>query len=456
MVLLDLSIVNVALPAIRTGVGFSEQSLQYIVSLYALPFGAFLILAGRLGDLLGRKRLFMVGVGVFAFASLVCGVAPTPEFLLAARAVQGLGAALMSPTSLALITTIFAGESERARALGVWGTMSAVGGSLGFVLGGVMVDALGGSSVFFVNALLGLIVLVPTRALLPESRAERESGSLDVAGAALLVLALALLIYGLSRGQSDGFSSPIFLGLLGATIAAFVGFAVVESRVKNPLVPLGIFRVRALTGATLAGLLLTAMIAGESFFASLYMQGVLGYTGFATGMALLAQNIAFFVSAQAGAPVAVRFGAQRAMVGGFLLAGAGCLLLTRITPFSTFWVDLLPGFILFGLGIGGTLVALTIAGTSAVSAGEQGLASGLITTSQQIGSAIGIALLATLAGAQTAALGGADLVDNVVAGYQLGFGIAAGLALLGVVVTGVMIAPAGVREVEVRERSAEG
>lgn len=432
MIVLDLSIVNIALPALRDDFGFSPQNLQFVSTLYALALGSFLILAGRAGDLFGRRRFFRMGVGIFALSSLVCGVATSQTALLGARIVQGLGAACMAPAALSLLNMLYHDETARVKALGMWGAMSGIGGILGFLLGGVIIDTLGGKSVFFVNAVLALVVLLGSSILLPKSESTVSRKRLDFPGAIILALGLGCVMFGLSQGQEQGFGSTPALLLFAAAFALLIFFVWVQGRIAQPLIPLQIFRSGIVANANVIGFLLSAVIAGEGFFASLYLQRILNYSALEAGLALLPQNLAFFLSARAGSQLVGRFGVRPVIIGGLFLVVVGCLYLSGMGLNSNYWVHIFPAFLLFGAGIGSTLVGATVGATQAINDEEQGLASGLITTSQQIGGSVGFALLVTIATTYTLNLGNANEPLNVITGYQAGLVIAAVIAALGI------------------------
>jgi len=432
MVVLDVSIVNVALPSIQEDLGFSEANLQWVVSGYALTFGGFLMLAGRAADLFGRRRFFAIGLALFSLSSLLCGLAPSPTVLVAARALQGLGAALVSPAALSLLTTTFREGEQRNRALGVWGAVAAGGAAAGLLLGGVLTSALGWEWNFFVNVPVGALAVAFVPALLSESR-DRTAPRLDLVGAATVTGGLGLLVYGLDVATDAGFASPRALGVLGLALALIVGFCVVEGRVRNPLVPFRIFRSRTLAGADLVTLVLSAVIGAQGFFCTLYMQQILGYSPLVTGLAFLPLTVTIMVAAGVGSTLASRGGAKVTMVSGMALLAIGMVLLARISSDGGYLGVLLPGFVFTALGLGFTFVSATIAGTSGVADGEQGLASGLINTAQQVGTALGLAILVTVAAARTGALAGgnAPSAGDLIEGYRMAFLFGGGLAALG-------------------------
>jgi EmrB/QacA subfamily drug resistance transporter len=433
MVVLDNAIGNVALPSIREDLGFAEGQLQYVISLYALTFGGFLILAGRAGDLFGRRAFFIAGTAIFGAASLGCALADSKEMLLAGRAAQGLGAAFVSATALALISNIFAEGAERNRALGVWGGVAAAGAAAGMILGGVLTDAFGWEACFLVNVPIAVVAIAVAPALLPESRERGAGRRLDLPGAFAVTAGIGLLVYGLTRGQEDGFGSTVALVLLSGAALALVVFVVLETRVVgDPLVPFRIFRTPGLSGANLGSLALAMTIAGQGFFCTLYMQQVLGFSPIQTGLAFLPISLLALVGAGVASQLALRLGPGPVMAAGLGLAAAGCALLTGISAQGTYAADLLPGFVLFGIGLGLAFVSATIAATAGVADDEQGLASGLLSTSQQVGFAVGVAVLVTIAVARADALGAGGGVESVLGGYRLGLWVAAGIALGGV------------------------
>lgn len=429
MVVLDVSVVNLALPSVQASLGFTEAGLQWVISGYALTFGGFLLLAGRAGDLFGRRRFFVVGLSVFTFASLVCGLAPSAEALIVARLLQGLGAAIVSPAALSLLTTTFSEGEERNRALGVFGAVAAGGGTAGLLVGGVIVGSLGWEWVFFVNVPIGILAAALAPALLAESR-DAGAGRLDVVGAATVTAGLVLLVYGLSGVERAGISSLSTLGALVAAAVLIGAFCLAELVVGAPLVPFRVFRSPTLTGANLVVLAATAVVAGMSFFAALYMQRVLGYSPLANALAFLPTTLLIMGISTVGSRLVGRIGTKTMMVAGMVSMSVGMLLLARIPVAGSYAADLLPAFLFFAVGMGLTFVTSIIAATAGVSDAEQGLASGLVNTSQQVGTALGLALLATVAAARTDALG-VTSAAGLVGGYRLAFLVAAVLALCG-------------------------
>lgn len=454
MMVLDASIVSVALPSIRADLGMGETSLQYVLSLYALTFGGCLILAGRAGDLFGRRRLFLAGLGLFTAASLACGLAESPAVLLGGRAAQGLGAAMVSPAALSLLLGIFTDEHERNRALGLWGALSAAGGATGLLLGGALTDSLGWEWVFLINLPLGAIVIVTVPRLVAESR-DSNRHRLDVAGAVAVTAGLGLLLFGLTRGQEDGFTAALPVLLIVGALALLSVFVAAERRVDHPLVDFAVFRARTLTVANLAGMVLAMLIAAQSFFGTLYLQGVLGLSPLQTGLAILPVTLISFASSGQAARLVERFGLTGVLVAGLLISGSGVGLLAGVDVGGSYWTAVMPGYALFGLGLGASFVAFTIGATAGAPAAQRGLASGLLNTSQQLGFAIGVAALATIAGARTEALGGATDLEDLVAGYRLAFLCAFALALLAALAVLVLLRSGARPGVHARPAGAE-
>jgi len=440
MVILDFSIVNVALPSMQRDLGFSQQNLQWVVSAYALTFGGFLLLGGRAADLLGRRRVFMAGIGLFSLASLIGGLAQYQGVLICARAFQGLGAAIVSPAALSILTTTFKEGSERNRALGVWSGVAAAGFAAGVILGGILTDRLGWEWVFFVNVPIGVAALTLAPVLLGESRELTGSRQIDLAGAVTVTAGLVGLVYGLTQATEVGWGSFQTIFLFGITLVLLAAFVVIESRSKAPLVPLGIFRRRTLTAANIVGLLMGAASASMIFILTLYMQEVLGYSALQTGLAFLPHALAAMFGAPFGSRLATKVGVKSTMIGGMTMLMLGMLLLTRISADGNFVRDLLPGTVVTGFGIVLCLVAATIAATAGLSDSEQGLASGLLNTAQQIGAALGLAILVAVSTARTQALNSATgnsavaQKEALTGGFQYGLATAVGLAAIGVLV----------------------
>ena len=429
---LGVTIVVVALPSIQRELGFSPAGLQWVVSTYALLFGGFLMLSGRAADLYGRRRLFMTGLALFGLASLACGLARSPAWLVVARAAQGLGAALVVPAALSILTTTFSAAGVRNRALGIWTAAAAGGGAAGFVLGGVLTQGLGWRWVFLVNLPVIALGLVVAPALVRESRDPAAGARLDVLGAVTVTGGLIALIYGLTHAEDAGFASAVTIAAVAVAVVLLAAFPVVERRVAQPLAPPAVFRSPELVGSNLVAFTLTAVTSSAGLLATLYLQQVLGYSPSATGLALLPFSLAVIVGSFAGGWLAGRIAARNTMLAGLMAVAAAMLLVTAISAGGGVGY-LVAAVSLAGAGLGCASVAATATGTAAVSADRQGLASGLLNTAAQIGTAIGIAVLATLAAARTHALAGtADpSAAQLVAGFRLAFLIAAALSLAG-------------------------
>jgi EmrB/QacA subfamily drug resistance transporter len=429
---LGVTIVIVALPAIRESLGFADADIQWVVTVYALVFGGFLVLCGRAADLYGRRRLFIAGLAVFVLGSLACGLAESPASLVLARAFQGLGAAAVVPAALSLLTTTFPQGADRNRALGIWTAAAAGGGAAGFFLGGIITSALGWEWVFFVNVPVGAAALALAPLLLRESRDPTVPARLDLLGAVTVTSGLLLVIYGLASAEDAGLASPTTAGALTGAVVLFGCFRVVEGRTADPLIPLSVFRSRALVGANVAAFVLTAVTSSAGVIGALYLQRVLGYSASATGLALLPFSLAVVVGSFVGSLLSTRIGTRATMASGLLAVSAAMLLISRISA-ETGLSYLVPGVALAGLGLGCAAVASTAAGTAAAGAREQGMASGLLNTAAQIGTAVGIAALVTLAAARTGALadGGGPSDVQLVDGYRWAFVAGAGVALLG-------------------------
>jgi len=428
VVVLDVTIVAIALPEIRADLGFSRAGLQWVVSAYTLVFGGFLMLAGRAADLYGRRRLFVVGLVVFSGASLLCGLAGSPEFLVAARVLQGIGAAIVSPSALSALTAAFPEGEGREGAVGAWTAAAAGGGAAGWVLGGFLAGGPGWEWVFFVNVPIGVLGVALTPVLLSESRDPSAPPRLDFWGAATVTAGLVLLVYGLTRAEESGFAATGVLAALTAALVLLGGFVAVEGRVRYPLVPLGVIRSRRLVGANLAALVLTAATTPPIFLCALYAQEVLGLPPERAGLLFAPVNLAVIGGSVLGPRIAGAVGERAAMVLGLGATSLGAFTLLGISPEGGIG-RLLPAFVLMGSGLGIASVASTAAGTSA--AGEkQGLGSGLLNSAAQVGTALGLAVLVPLAAARADVLGG-DPAQALVGGYRWAFVGAAALALLG-------------------------
>ena len=387
VVILDASIVNVALPSIGTDLDFSQDNLSWVVNAYTLTFGGFLLLGGRMADLLGRRRMFIGGLLLFGIASLLGGLAQSDAWLIAARAVQGLGAALISPAALSIVTTTFAEGAERNKALGVWGAVAGAGGAVGVLLGGVLTEYLGWEWVLLVNTPITLVAAFLAPRLLVESRDERES-AFDIPGAVSVTAGLALLVYGLVNAEKAGWDSAETLGILAGAVVLLVAFVAIESRTKHPLMPFSIFRLRTLRGANIVGLLVGMSLFSMFFFISLYLQQVLGYEPLKAGFAYLPLSILIVVSAGGAAQLVTRIGFKPSLVTGMIFIAAGLLWFSRVSPDGTYVGDVLFPSMLAAIGLGLAFVPVTIAAVTGTEPGEAGLASGMLNTTQQVGGAL--------------------------------------------------------------------
>jgi EmrB/QacA subfamily drug resistance transporter len=442
IVVLDASIVNVALPSIGRGLHFSEQNLPWIVNAYVIAFGGFLLLGGRAADLLGRRRVFMAGLLVVAGASLAAGFAATQGELIAARVAQGLGAAIVSPSALSIVTTLFRDGAERNKALGVWGAVAGSAGAAGVLLGGILTQSLGWQWVLWVNVPVSLIALALAPGLIPESRSDAAHRHFDAAGAVTVTAGLSVLAYALLDASSAGWGSVKIVTLLALSVALLAAFVLIEQRSKAPLVPLRIFRLRTLTGANVVGLLLGASLFSMFFFISLYMQQVLGYSAIHAGLSYLPLAVTIVVAAAFGGQLVTRLGFKPVLAAGMLFVAVGLVWFSRVSVGGGFVSDILGPSLLAALGLGFGFVTSTIAAVSGVAAREQGLASGLINTSQQIGGALGLAVLSTIATTRThhaLATGTTNLHHALTDGFQAAFLGGAAIAAVGFVATLVLV-----------------
>ncbi len=408
MIVLDTTIVNVALPSIREDLHFTETSLVWVVNAYMLTFGGFLLLGGRLGDLLGHRRMFLAGLVLFTVASLACGLARGQGLLIAARAAQGLGGAVVSAVSLSLIMNLFTEAGERARAMGVYGFVCAGGGSLGVLLGGLLTSTLSWHWIFLVNIPIGAVVYALCLRLLPAARGAAGGGRLDVAGALAVTASLMLAVYAVVNGNEAGWTSAQSLGLLGAAALLMALFLTIEARVAEPLMPLALFRLRNVATANVVGVLWAAAMFAWFFVSALYMQLVLGYDAMQVGLAFLPANLIMAAfSLGLSAKLVMRFGIRGPLATGLLMAALGLALFARAPVDGGFTADVLPGMLLLGLGAGIAFNPMLLAAMSDVEPSQSGLASGVVNTAFMMGGALGLAVLASLAAARTAALAGA-------------------------------------------------
>ena len=459
VIVLDASIVNVALPSIGRDLDFSQDNLAWVVNAYTLTFGGFLLLGGRMADLLGRRRMFISGLILFGVASLIGGLAQSDVWLIAARALQGLGAALISPAALSIVTTTFAEGAERNKALGVWGAVAGSGGAAGVLLGGVLTEYAGWEWVLYVNVPIALTAAWLAPRLLAESRDEGRTRAFDVAGAVTVTAGLALLVYTLVDANSAGWGSTQTLLLGALSLALLAAFVAVESRTGHPLMPFAIFRLQTLRGANVVGLLIGMALFSMFFFISLYLQQVLGYDALDAGLAYLPLALTIIVSAGAASQLVTRIGFKPTLITGLVLIAAGLTWFAQVSaPGGSYVGDVLFPSLLAAAGLGLAFVPVTIAAVTGISPSEAGLASGLINTAQQIGGALGLAILATIANGTTDdAIAGGERNPAVALteGFQDAFLIGAGFAVLGAVLAATLISSFDSREHAEAARSGE-
>jgi EmrB/QacA subfamily drug resistance transporter len=456
MVILDVAIVNVALPSIRDGLGFSTTGLQWVVNAYTLTFAGFLMLGGRAADLLGRRRMFVFGVALFTASSLACALADAPGPLVAARALQGIGGAIVSPTTMSIIVTSFAEGRERNRALSAWTAISGLGAASGSVLGGLLTSGFDWPAIFLINVPLGALVLLGgLRVVAADPRIERLRGHFDVSGAILVTAGLVVLTYGIVRTETLGWAAPGVVGPLAAAVVLLGLFAVVEGRLaRAPLVPLSVFRMKQLRTSNLVVLLLYSAQFAMFFFLTLYLQQVLGLSALEAGLVFAPVTLSVVGGSTLAPRVVARVGLRVALTLGMLFAAAGLALLTTVTADGV-WLQALPGGMLAGFGLGSSLVPATIAAVEGVAPAQAGLASGLLNTSRLLGGALGLAVLGTLAASHTAHVGG-DPLAALTDGFRLAFLLGALLCLAGAVVAAALLRPPPrVKAVEAPEAEAD-
>jgi EmrB/QacA subfamily drug resistance transporter len=445
IVVIDASIVNVALPSIGEGLDFSQENLSWVVNAYVLTFGGFLLLGGRMADLLGRRRVFISGLLLVAAASLAAGFAANEGQLIAARAAQGLGAAIISPSALSIITTTFSDGAERNKALGAWGAVAGAGGAAGVLFGGILTDGLGWEWVLWINVPIALTVAALAPRLVADTRSESATRHFDAAGAVSVTAGLSLLVYALVDATDAGWGSTQTLGLLALSAALIAAFVAIELRSAAPLMPFRIFRLRTLTGANVVGLLVGASLFSMFFFITLYMQQVLGYSAIKAGLSYLPLALTIIVASAVGSQLVTRIGFKPVLAAGMAFIAAALVWFSQVSVDGGFATDILGPSLLAATGLGFGFVTTTIAAVSGVRAQESGLASGLINTSQQIGGALGLAVLATIANSRTddivASSGGdpAALPNALTEGFQSAFLGGAAIAALGLVLTLVLI-----------------
>ena len=440
MTVLDVSIVNVALPSIERSLHFSRENIQWVVTAYAITFGGFLLLGGRAADVIGRRIVFLVGVAVFTVASFCCGLAWSEGVLIGARAVQGLGAAIISPAALSIIMTTFEEGPERNKALGIWGAIGGGGAAVGVLAGGLLTKYLGWEWIFFVNVPVGVIAFSLAPRFVRESRAERDSTH-DIPGAIAVTSGLALLVYAVSEAPNHGWGSGWTIERLVAAAVLLVAFVLIESRAKDPIMPFSIFRIRTVAGANVAGLLLGGVVFSNFFILTLYVQQVLGYSALKTGVTFVATAGSAVVFAGLAQALVTKIGAKTVMTVGFVAMIAGLAWYTQIPVHASFASDLLPGYLLVGFGLPFTFIPVSIAALAGIAHHEAGLASGLINTAQQIGGAIGVAVTSSISLSHFNHLvaGGTPFPQAFTSGSQWAFWVATGVAVAGLVATLVLV-----------------
>jgi EmrB/QacA subfamily drug resistance transporter len=440
VVVLDASIMNIALPSISADIGVPTEDLSWIINAYVLTFGGFLLLGGRLADLIGRRRVFVAGLVVFALASLAGGLSGSQGQLVAARAVQGLGAALLAPAALSLLTSLFPPGAERNKALSVWGAVAGSGGAAGVLLGGILTEALGWEWVLFVNVPIALAAAAIALRLLTESRADTAKRSFDLAGAATVTGGLSAAVYAIVEAGDAGWGSTRTLAFFAVAVVLLGAFVAIERRAQSPLVPIAIFRLRTVLGANVAMLVVGAAMFGLFFFLSIYMQEVLGYSALETGVAQLPLAGTIVLAAGAVSPLVTRLGSKPVLLLGLVLFAAGMGWFSLLPADGSFAADVLGPSLLVGLGLAATFIALTVTSVAGVTAQQYGLASGLINTTQQIGGALGLAILTAVASGRTSGLleQATDPTVALTEGFQSALLIAAGFVVVAIVLVAVL------------------
>jgi EmrB/QacA subfamily drug resistance transporter len=449
MIVLDVTIVGVALPSIRTDLGFTESSLAWVVNAYLIVFGGFLLLGGRLGDLFGHRRLFLIGIGLFTAASLACGLATSQEMLVGARAIQGLGGAIVSAVALSLMMMLFTEPAERAKAMGIFGFVAAGGGSIGVLLGGILTDVLDWHWIFLVNVPIGVAVVALSLRLIPGEHAAAAAQRLDVAGAVTVTASLMLAVYAIVNGNEVGWITLRTLGLLAVATGLFATFLAIEARISTPLMPLGLFRLRNLTFANVVGVLWAAAMFAWFFLSALYLQIVLGYSPLEVGLAFLPGNLIMGVlSVGISAKLVMRYGVRLPLSAGLGFAAVGLLLFARAPVEGNFVVDVLPSMILLGMGAGIAFNPVLFAAMSDVEQSEAGLASGVVNTAFMMGGALGLAVLASLAASRTETLeaSGDGRLEALTGGYHAAFLLGALFAAAAAAIGGIFLRTRGAPE----------
>ena len=462
MVILDATVTNVALPSIQADLGISDSSLQWIVNAYTLLFGGFLLLGGRAADLIGRRTLFLAGVTLFSLASLACALAPSEEFLIVSRGLQGLGGALLSPAALAVITTSFAEGPDRTKALSVWAAIATGGSAAGLLLGGVITEALSWEWVFLINVPVGIGIALAALRLVPNTRTHAHGRHFDLAGAISVTAGLVVLVYAIVKAEAWGWGSTETLGLAGVALGLLALFVLIERRSPAPLVRLSLLRMRSLASANAILLVTIGGMFAMFFFISLYMQNILGYTALETGFAFLPVTLSMLVGATIAQQLISRIGVRTVMAGGLAIGAAGMATLAALTAVDGNYLRVLAGLVPIAVGMGMAFVSATLVATTGVDRDDAGLASGLFNTSQQIGGALGLAVLSTLANDRAtgilADLGALPTVAQqqaaMVDGFQLAFGIAAGLLATGAIMVVALLRRRHVERIDAGEAEA--
>jgi EmrB/QacA subfamily drug resistance transporter len=455
MIVIDASITNVALPTIGRDLQINQTDLSWVVNAYTLTFGGFLLLGGRLADLIGRRRMFIVGLAVFGAGSLLGGLSGSSNFLDAARALQGIGAALVSPAALSLVTTIFAEGAERNRALGVWGAVAGAGGAVGVLLGGVLTQ-IDWRLVLFVNVPVAVVAILAAPRVLPEGKDPTEVKGFDLPGALSVTAGLGLLVFAMVKASQEGWGTTGTIARLAIAVALLVAFVVIELRTKHPLLPFSIFRLRTLRGANLAGILTGMSLFSMFLFISYYLQFVLGYSAIKTGIAYLPLAVSIIITAGVASQLVTRIGFKPTLISGLVVLAVGLFWFSRISPTGSYLSDVLGPSILAGCGLGFTFVPVTIAAMTGTSGPQAGIASGLINTSQQIGGALGVAILVSVSTSRIADFGRAAGTHHaLVAGYSRAFMIGCGFAVLAALLSAVVVSGKDSREQAVAARRGQ-
>jgi EmrB/QacA subfamily drug resistance transporter len=454
MTILDVAIVNVAIPSIQRDLDIAEATVQWVITAYAITFGGFLLLGGRMADLLGRRRIFVLGLTIFTLASLVCGLANSAGVLIGARAVQGVGAAIISPAALSIVTTTFEEGAERNKALGIWGALGGSGAAVGVLLGGILTKYLGWEWIFFVNVPVGVLVFALTPRIVPESRADLGHRRFDAAGAVTVTGGLALLVYAISKAPDVGWATGRTIGLLIASVAILAVFVVIELRSRAPLVPFGVFRIRTLTGANIVGFLMGAALYANFFVLTLYVQQILGWSALKTGLTFLATAATTVIWAGVAQALVTKIGPRIVMTTGLAVLALAMLGYTRLPVDGHYWPDLLPIYLVVAFAIAFAFVPVTIAGFIGVPANQAGLASGLLNMTQQIGGAIGVAVTSTIFVSQ--AKKGNFTPEAYTTGYHWAFAALVAVAAVGAVTAFVFFRGATVPQEEPAPAAASG